>query len=114
MKITIIGTVARTGAERTFAGGFRKREVVVLVGGDESRPLPVEFTAREGGADRIAQTLGIEPGALVRVVADLSGHEWEGRVFLSLRGVEIRAASFGEPPAPSEAPPGAALEDPPF
>ena len=109
MKVTIIGTVARTGEERTFGGGFRKREIVIREGGDESRPLPVEFAAREGGADHIAQTLGIAPGDLVRVVADLSGREWEGRAFLSLRGLEIRAATFEEPPEP--APPPAAPKD---
>lgn len=102
MTITIIGTIARTGEEKTFGGGFRKREIVIHEGGDARKPLPVEFTARDGGADRIAQTLALTPGTLVRCDADLSGHEWEGRTFLSLRGFAIRAATFEEPPLPSD------------
>lgn len=115
MKITLIGTVSRLGAEKQF-GDFRRREVVVAEGGDEARPIPVEFSAGAHGPDRVLPTLGLSPGDLVRVEAILSGREWEGRVYLRLCGLSIAKAAFEDPasslPPPSEFPPKGAENAP--
>lgn len=97
MKITVIGTVAKIGDEKTF-GTMRKRDLVLCEGGDAERPLCVEFTAGER-SDHILPLLALKIGDLVRVEAILSGREWEGRYYTRITGASVRTATFANPAA---------------
>jgi hypothetical protein len=117
MKLEIIGTVQAVTAE-TGRGPFRSRTVVVAEGGDEGRPLPVEFTATET-RDYPLGVHALAAGDLVKISAALYGREWEGRHYLTLRGFAVQKAAFTDPaaelPPRSEAPaPMAAGEEVPF
>ena len=117
MKLTIIGTVGRIGPEQVF-GPVRKRELLLLEGGDAGRPLPVEFTAGEHGPDRLLPLLSLEQGALVRVEAHLCAREWSGRHYLRLSGASVEEASFADPaatlPPPGAPPPPEDMRELPF
>lgn len=107
MKVTIIGTIASIGEVRQY-GEVCKMTSVIYEGGDNYKPLPVDWTHPVHGTDRITPVQALDVGCLVRVEANLYGREWSGKHFLSLIGVKCELATFSgaeESLPPSAEPP---------
>jgi len=73
---------------QTFASGFTKREMVVIVeDGKYPQEINLEFVQ-----DKIGLLEGLQPGQEVTVTFDIRGREYNGRYFNNLQGWKISAA----------------------
>lgn len=101
MEIT--GKITKIFEEKSFNGGFTKREFVITT--NEQYPQPILFELHKDKASQIAQ---MKSGDQVKVLFDIRGREWQEKYFNSLvawRVEPMGAASSQENGAPIPPPP---------
>jgi hypothetical protein len=89
-KLTVIGE------EKTFNGGFTKREFVLTT--EEQYPQMIQFELLK---DKGALLNSMQVGNRIKVLFDVRGREWQGKYFNSLVAWKLEMA--GAPAASSEA-----------
>lgn len=107
MEIT--GKITKIFEEKSFNGGFTKREFVITT--NEQYPQPILFELHKDKASQIAQ---MKSGDSVKVLFDIRGREWQEKYFNSLvawRVEPLGSASAPESGAPMPPPPMPREED---
>jgi hypothetical protein len=94
MSYDLTGKVKLVRETQTFAGGFTKREVVVI---DESGNYPQEINV-EFVQDKVTLLDNVRAGDEVTIAFDLRGREHNGRWFNSIHGWKITSHSQSEEP----------------
>ena len=89
-KLTVIGE------EKTFNGGFTKREFVITT--EEQYPQMIQFELLK---DKGALLNAMQVGNRIKVLFDVRGREWQGKYFNSLVAWKLEMA--GAPTAAPEA-----------
>lgn len=89
-KLTVIGE------EKTFNGGFTKREFVLTT--EEQYPQMIQFELLK---DKGALLNSMQVGNRIKVLFDVRGREWQGKYFNSLVAWKLEMA--GAPAASPEA-----------
>lgn len=104
MDIKIKGTIEKIGDVQSFKDGkFQKREVVLLA--DEphaKRYYPIEFI--QGDIEKVD---ALNEGLPVVCTAEVSTREWNGRWFVSLRGISVDSLAVHDPSGTPATPPPA-------
>ena len=104
---TMTGRVVRVGPTQSFASGFIKRELVVMVEGDDKYPQPLAFTFIK---DKCAMVEGVRENDVVTVEFEIRGNASKDglKYYVSLQACALRcergARPVPVPPTPSEAP----------
>lgn len=89
MAYEITGKIKLIQDEQTFASGFKKREMVVVVeDGKYPQEINLEFVQ-----DKIGLLEGLQSGQEVTVTFDIRGREYNGRYFNNLQGWKITSAA---------------------
>ena len=100
MAYDLTGKIKLIQDEQTFASGFKKREMVVIVeDGKYPQEINLEFVQ-----DKISLLDGLAPGQEVTVTFDIRGREYNGRYFNNLQGWKV-VTQGDQPPATEEPPP---------
>lgn len=102
-KLTVIGE------EKTFNGGFTKREFVLTT--EEQYPQTIQFELLK---DKGALLNSLQVGNRIKVLFDIRGREWQGKYFNSLVAwkIENAGAAATTESAPSNYAPQAAAAAP--
>jgi len=101
-------TITRIGDEQSFGSkGFRKRNLIAIVGADDKYPQTVQF---EVHGDKCPLLDDYYEGQKVRLHFDLRGREWQDKIFNSLVVWRIDKEDYDTPqeqpratPAPAPA-----------
>ncbi len=107
MEVT--GKITKIFEEKSFNGGFTKREFVVTT--NEQYPQPILFEMHKEKATQIAQ---LKSGDVVKVLFDIRGREWQEKYFNSLVAWKIEplaASSSSDEGAGLMPPPPTPIED---
>ena len=100
MAYELTGKIKLLQEPKTFASGFTKREMVVIVeDGKYPQEINLEFVQ-----DKIALLDDLQPGQEVTVSFDIRGREYNGRYFNNLQGWKV-VTQEGATGAPAEEPP---------
>jgi hypothetical protein len=107
IKLTAVGVIHSISPVINVSATFSKREVVIddtWVGSDNT-PHP-NYVAIEFTGDRIAMLDQFAPGQRVSIEAAVNGRDYNGRYFVSLRGLSIAQPTVqAQPQAPQYAAP---------
>ena len=108
------GTIRRIGKTETFAGGFQKRELVLLTDEQYPQPISIEFLQ-----DKTMLLDQIKEGDKVKIGINIRGREWtspDGQVkyFNSIPRLILDKANQDTKPAPAEDKNGFEKEELPF
>ena len=111
MAYELSGKIKLIQNPQTFASGFTKREMVVIVeDGKYPQEINLEFVQ-----DKVALLDKLQPGQSVTVSFDIRGREYNGRYFNNLQGwrVSVDDEQGNNAPAPADdnPPPEAYLDD---
>jgi single-strand DNA-binding protein len=95
IKMELTGKLTVIGEEKTFNGGFTKREFVLT--SEEQYPQAIQFELlKEKGA-----LLGNhQVGQRIKVSFDIRGREWQGKYFNSLVAWKLENAGEQAPTSP--------------
>ena len=100
-KFEVSGEIVEIGEEKTFASGFRKRDVIVETSRNSEYPAPVSVTFKKDQCDRV-ETLNV--GDFVEITGFVNGRRWDGptgtRYFVDLdaRSVMVGASEAARGP----------------
>lgn len=110
MSYELSGTIKLIQEAQTFASGFTKREMVVIVeDGKYPQEISLEFVQ-----DKAALLDKLQPGQDVTVSFDIRGREYKGRYFNNLQGWRVttqKSDADNDAPPVQEAPPMDAYMD---
>lgn len=88
-KLTVIGE------EKTFNGGFTKKDFVITT--EEQYPQAVQFELLK---DKGTLINAYQVGQRIKVSFDIRGREWQGKYFNSLVAWKLEKADAGQEAAP--------------
>ena len=111
MAYELSGKIKLIQNPQTFASGFTKREMVVIVeDGKYPQEINLEFVQ-----DKVALLDKLQPGQSVTVSFDIRGREYNGRYFNNLQGWRVtlddEQGNKEAAPADDNPPPEAYLDD---
>lgn len=100
---TLTGRVVRVGQTQSFSSGFVKRELVVMVDGDDKYPQPLAFTFIK---DKCAMVDGVREHDLVTVEFEIRGNASKDglKYYVSLQACALRSDAAVRLVLTSEAP----------